>query len=192
MRNSTIPTDNHSGGRLDKLKPSDQAFTLVEVTVALAIFAIAVVVLTQSFVNTLLSLDSIETEADLQADIRFVRSQALTVADREAFEEGDEITTLAHGTARWYATIESTQVSDLFQVQLTIELEPTDSNEPSTFRTSSSSAPPGPTRSKGAKSSPGTATASTRNALPRIGSESWITLLRTHSPSFQEICTTTL
>ncbi len=126
MRNSTIPTDNHSGGCLDKLKPSDQAFTLVEVTVALAIFAIAVVVLTQSFVNTLLSLDSIETEADLQADIRFVRSQALTVADREAFEEGDEITTLAHGTARWYATIESTQVSDLFQVQLTIELEPTD------------------------------------------------------------------
>ena len=104
-------------------------FTLVEVTVALSVFAIAVVVLTQSFVNTLVSLDSTETETDLQADIRFVRSQALTVADREAFEEGDEITTLTNGTARWYAIIESTQVSDLFQVQLTIELEPSDRAE---------------------------------------------------------------
>ena len=104
-------------------------FTIVEVTIALAIFSIAVVMLTQSFVNTLLSLDSIESESIIQSDVRFVRAQALKVADREEFEEGGEIVTLSSGRARWYATIESTAVSDLFNVLLTIEMESPDGGE---------------------------------------------------------------
>ena len=121
----------HSSPQLFAVAKANEpiGFTIVEVTIALAIFSIAVVMLTQSFVNTLLSLDSIESEASILSDVRFVRAQALIVADREEFEEGGEVITLSSGSAIWYATIESTTVSDLFNVLLIIEMESPDNGE---------------------------------------------------------------
>lgn len=107
------------------MAPADrQSFTLIEVTVAIALFGLVVVVLTQAFVNTLLSLDSIESETALQADLRFVRTKVIKEPDLDTFEEGGEIETLTSGTARWEAEVESTNVSDLFQVELEIEIDP--------------------------------------------------------------------
>ncbi len=109
--------------------PAYRAFTLIEVTLALAIFALAVVGLTQAFVNILMSLDSIDNETSLQADLQFLRSHIILEPDLEKLEEGGEINTLGSGSAHWQAEVEPMPVSDLFRVILTIELlEPQDSN----------------------------------------------------------------
>ena len=103
---------------------SIQAFTLIEIAVASALFMLAAVVLTEAFVNTLNSLHLTENEADVQADIRFVRSRVILEPDLETFEEGGEVMTLASGTAIWEAIVEPAPVSDLFHVRLSIELTP--------------------------------------------------------------------
>lgn len=105
-------------------KHTEYGFTMVEVTLAIALFGLTMVVITQAFVNTLVSLDSIESEADVQSDIRFVRALALEESDLDEFEQGGNVETLSSGTASWQATVEETRVSDLFSVQLTIELTP--------------------------------------------------------------------
>ena len=91
---------------------------------AVALFGLTMVVLTQAFVNTLVSLHSIESETVVQSDIRFVRSLALEESDRDKFEEGGNVEILSSGTASWQATVENTEVSDLFKVKLVIELNP--------------------------------------------------------------------
>lgn len=99
-----------------------RAFTLIEVTISLALFALAVVGLTQAFVNILLSLDSIESGTELQADLQFLRSQIVPEPDREKLEEGGEIATLGSGNVHWQAEVIPMPVSDLFRVILTYEL----------------------------------------------------------------------
>ena len=51
-----------------------RGFTLIEVTLALAVFSMSVVVLTQAFVNALVSLNTLESETNYQSAFRFVRS----------------------------------------------------------------------------------------------------------------------
>lgn len=92
-------------------------------TLALAIFGMGLVVLTQSFVNGLLSLEKIDQQADFSGEIRFVRTQIITIADLEEFEEGGEIPTLNLGTAYWEGQAEPTSVIDLFKVDLTIRFD---------------------------------------------------------------------
>ena len=97
------------------------AFTLIEVTVSLAIFSLAVVVLTQAYVNTMISLDTIDNETALEADLKFVRSQIIRNSDRDVIENGGRMETLSSGTANWRVEIEQALVSDLFYVTLIIE-----------------------------------------------------------------------
>ncbi len=106
-----------------------RGFSMIEVALALAIFALAIVALTQSFVNTLLSLETLDSKTDYQSDLRFVRNQVILEADRDEFEKGGQIETILSGTANWDAEIESTQVSDLFKVVLSIELSPPNEKE---------------------------------------------------------------
>ncbi len=105
-------------------KIEDSGFTLMEITLSIALFGMAMVVITQAFVNTMVSLDSIESESDVLSDVRFVRTIALEEPDRDDFEDGGKVETLSSGAATWGATVEETRVSDLFLVELTIELTP--------------------------------------------------------------------
>lgn len=114
-----------------KCRPS--AFSLVEVLIAIAIAGIAFSVLTQTFVNILETLDSLEGQSDREKHIRFVRSQIIQESDRDTFEQGDSIETLDFGTAEWAAEIEATEVVDLFRVDLEIEFENPEA-DPFTYR----------------------------------------------------------
>jgi len=98
-------------------------FSLIEVVVALAIFAMAAVVLTETFVNSLLAREKGVSNDARNRDIRDVRMQLLLEPNREDAEEGDTYKTLSNGSARWEAEIKPTNVIDLFQVQLRIEFE---------------------------------------------------------------------
>lgn len=96
-------------------------FSLIEVVVALALFAMASVVLTSSFVNALLAREHGQSNDLRHADIRAVRMQLLLEPNLDDAESGDRYETLENGTASWEASIEPTNVIDLFEVQLMIE-----------------------------------------------------------------------
>ena len=96
------------------------AFTLVEVLVAVAIFAMAASVLMSAFANALLSRESATKYDLLNADIRAVRMQLLLEPNLEDAEDGDEYETVHSGEASWEAQVVPTNVVDLFQVILSI------------------------------------------------------------------------
>ncbi|HKJ89856.1 MAG TPA: prepilin-type N-terminal cleavage/methylation domain-containing protein [Oceanipulchritudo sp.] len=102
---------------------SRAGFSLIETVIAVAIAGAAFFVLTETFFNVLLTLESLESEADHQKDVRFVRSQIIQLSDRDELEEGGEIMTLDLGEARWEAEVESTSAVDLYQLRLEIEFE---------------------------------------------------------------------
>lgn len=104
-------------------RQTTKGFSLIETLVAVAIAGIAFFVLTETFFNVLLTLESLESEADYQKDIRFVRSQIIQISDRDELLDGGEITTLDLGEAKWEADIEPTDVLDLFDLTLYIRFE---------------------------------------------------------------------
>ena len=96
-------------------------FSLIEVVVALALFAMAAVVLNSSFINALLARERGLSNDRLNADIQAVRLQLLLESNLEDAEDGGRYETLNSGTANWEASVEPTNLIDLFHVQLQIE-----------------------------------------------------------------------
>jgi prepilin-type N-terminal cleavage/methylation domain-containing protein len=87
-----------------------RAFTLVEVLVALVIFAMAAVVLGSSYVNVLTSYEVVARGTRTNADLGFAREQVLREPDRKKLEQGGEFETLGGGRAKWSVEIASTNV----------------------------------------------------------------------------------
>ena len=105
-------------------------FSLIEVVVALAIFAMAAVVLSETFVNALLARERGVSNDARNRDIRAVRMQLLLEPNREDAEDGSTYETVSNGPANWKAEIKSTNVVDLFQVNFRIEfMKPQDDQE---------------------------------------------------------------
>lgn len=113
-------------------KHHKQGFSLIEVVIAVALFAMAATVLSSTFVNALLARDRVQSNDIRNADIRAVRLQLLLTPNLEDAEDGSEIETLSNGEATWRAEIEPTNVIDLFRVELYIEfLDPQEEQEAS-------------------------------------------------------------
>ncbi len=104
-------------------KGCKDAFSLIELVIAIAVAGIAFFVLTETFFNVLLTLEDLETESDHQKDVRFVRRQIIQIADRDELEDGGEITTLDLGEATGEAEVEETGIVDLFRLDLQVEFE---------------------------------------------------------------------
>lgn len=97
-----------------------RAFSLIEVLIALAVFAMASTYLMATFVNALQARERGLTPDFLYDDIKAVRMQLLLEPNREDAEDGGDYPTLHQGEARWEAEIEPTEVIDLFKVTLEI------------------------------------------------------------------------
>ena len=111
---------------------SRSGFSLIEVVIALALFSIAAVVLSDTFVNTLLMRERGVSNDARNRDIQAVRMQLLLEPNREDAEDGGKYETLSNGSANWEAEIEPTNVIDLFQVNFRIEFQdPQDEQDPS-------------------------------------------------------------
>ena len=106
------------------------AFTLVEVLVALAIFALSAILLAGAYVNVLTSYDLVSRGAQTSADLAFARSLVLTEPDRTKLEQGGEFDTAAGRRAKWSVEIASTATADLFTVTFTCEIDDPTRPEP--------------------------------------------------------------
>ena len=99
-----------------------RGFTLVEVLVALCIFAMAAVVLGSSYLNVLISYDVLSRGMQINEDIAFARQQVLRESDRKKLKQGGEFDTVGGRRARWSVEIASTLIPDVFTVVFTCEI----------------------------------------------------------------------
>ena len=98
------------------------AFTLLEVIVALAIFALAAVVLGSAYVNVLNAYETVARGNQADEDVRFARAQLLAEPDHDTAEKGGDFVSPGGRQVRWHATIASTAMADLFTVTFVCEL----------------------------------------------------------------------
>lgn len=119
-------------------RPSQQpgAFTLIEVLMALVIFALTAVVLGSAYLNVLGSYEAARAANATDFDVSFARSQLLSQPDLQTAENGAEFDDTAPGpgaTARhvkWTADIEPTDTTDLFTVTFTCTITEPAAPEP--------------------------------------------------------------
>src|SRR5215217_3850408 len=103
-------------------EPEPSGFTLIEVLVALCIFAMAAVVLGSAYLNVLTSYQVMARGTQVNEDFAFARQQVLLEPDRKKLEQGGEFETTGGRRARWSVDIESTSVADVYRVAFTCEI----------------------------------------------------------------------
>lgn len=104
---------------------SSRGFTLLEVLLSVALFALAVVVLAGAYINVLEGVESVRVDRAFEQEVRWVRERILTEPDRKTAEEGGEAATPDFGTARWEVAIEPMDVADLFRIEMHVVMEGT-------------------------------------------------------------------
>ncbi|MFA6959326.1 MAG: prepilin-type N-terminal cleavage/methylation domain-containing protein [Opitutaceae bacterium] len=103
-----------------------QGFTLLEVLVALAIFALAAILLGGAYVNVLNGYQVAKRATVSDPDVQFARSQLLEQPDVDLARQGGDFEGAEGRHVRWTATIDPTNEADLFTV--IFECETTGSN----------------------------------------------------------------
>ena len=100
-----------------------RGFTLIEVLVSLAIFALAAVSLGAAYSNIILGRIALQQDEQRLDDIARCRAALMETPGFDDVETGGEIHLPGGRTAHWKGKIEATAVSDLFAVQLTCEIQ---------------------------------------------------------------------
>jgi general secretion pathway protein I len=127
-------TPSSCSGRLSVFSFQFSAFTLLEVLVALAIFAMAAVVLGATYVNALNAYQAAGRQNEYDADLRFVRAVLLAEPDRQKATDGGDLDLGGNKHAHWQADIAATDTVDLFSVAWTCDI--VDPARPKSFHTS--------------------------------------------------------
>jgi general secretion pathway protein I len=105
--------------------PLRRGFTLIEVLVALAIFALTAVVLGGAYLNVLNSYEAARRANVSDEAVYFARSQLLTQSNLQSAQGGAEFDD-GDRHVKWTADIEPENTTDLFAVTFTCTItEPT-------------------------------------------------------------------
>lgn len=99
-----------------------RGLTLIEVLVAIMIVGMAVTVLASGYANVLLGYRAVEDTSETSPDLAFARYQLLQAKTREDAEKAGDTTRPNGEPLRWQATLEVTEVPDVFRVKLAVEL----------------------------------------------------------------------
>lgn len=98
-----------------------KGFSLIEVLIALALFAIASNIIGSAFINALLSRERNNDNSYRDIAVQTARKQLLLEKNIDDAEDGGSVETLELGEVDWYAEIIQTDMVDLFEVNLFIE-----------------------------------------------------------------------
>lgn len=101
---------------------SRRAFTLIEVLVSLAIFALAAIVLSAAYLNILGAYQTVRQRQQGEEDWKLLRAQVLTEPDRAVLERGGSLPLPDGRRLVWSARIEPTTIADLFAVAMRVEM----------------------------------------------------------------------
>lgn len=93
-------------------------FTLIEVLVSLAIFALAAVVLSAAYLNVLGSYRAIGERQRTDEEWKLLRLAVISEPERAKVEAGGSLRLADGREVPWTARVESTEVADLFRVVL--------------------------------------------------------------------------
>lgn len=104
-------------------KAKKNAFTLIEVVIALAIFAIASVVLSQGFMEGIISLERFDFIQDLGETQGMIKRHILSIEDKEILLKGGNFKLLSMGTVEWRVQLEKTDLKDLYRMQIELEIK---------------------------------------------------------------------
>jgi len=107
-----------------------RGFTILEVLIALAIFAGAAVMLGATYLNVLNGYALIEHEGDYQNEIKFARAVLLAEPDLETAEKGGDFEATNGRRVSWKASIDPTETADLFTVTFECEITAADMKQP--------------------------------------------------------------
>jgi general secretion pathway protein I len=102
--------------------PGGRGFTLLEVLMAIAVFALAAIVLAGAYTNVLIAYNVVNQGNQADADLAFARSIILTEPDITKLQQGGDFDTADNRHGRWTVDIQPTTTADLFTVALTCEL----------------------------------------------------------------------
>ena len=107
-------------------------FMLIEVLIALALFALSAVFLVDGAFIASRVAKSMKDTRELEQDLIWARDEILgeNSVDYEKFSEGGEIEGLSIGPIYWEPTVEMTEVLDLYKVVLRLEYDGNGNFEP--------------------------------------------------------------
>lgn len=101
---------------------STRGLTLLEVLIALAIFVMAAILLASSYLNVLAAYEAANRAVERHEDVDFARAALMIEADREVVEKGGEFEAANSRRVRWKATLEETEMPDLYLVIFDCEI----------------------------------------------------------------------
>ena len=110
-----------------------QGFSLIEVLIALALFAICSNLIASAFINALLARERDPSSTYQDIAINTVRRQLLLEKNIDDAEEGGTLTLLEKGEASWTTEIYPTDIIDLFECRFDIEFLESDKPNQDTY-----------------------------------------------------------
>jgi len=106
-----------------------RGFTLLEVLMALVIFALAATVLAGAYLNVINSYSILARGNQLDSDLAYARSLVVLEPDIKKLENGGEFDTTDNRHAKWSVDVQPTTTADLFTVAFTCEFTGTSGGE---------------------------------------------------------------
>jgi len=103
--------------------PLRSAFTLLEVLLALGLFALASAVLVESVRNTLMAYESVRPDSQREQFFRFMLRSIVAIEDRAEMEDGGDWKLPDDSRADWEVEIEDGEMLNLFRANIVITLQ---------------------------------------------------------------------